>query len=208
VEKIRAVLTPEQKEKLPSMREERRERRAEGLAERLMHLRELDLTDAEVTKMAVIRKEYHPKIVKAMEGLRRILNDEQRQAREEALKAGKSRREVLAALNLTAEQKEKVEAIGQEVRGLVQEEMEKMRDVLTEGQREKLPELQRERRERVRDRMAHRIANLRDLNLTDEQKSQIREIRQEYRPRVHEAGNKLRAAVREEARMILAVLNG
>ena len=46
--------------------------------------------------------------------------------------------------------------------------------------------------------MAHRIANLKDLNLTDEQKTKIAEIRKEYRPKVHEAGNKLRASVREE----------
>ncbi len=54
--------------------------------------------------------------------------------------------------------------------------------------------------------MAHRIANLRDLNLTDEQKSQIAEIRKEYRPRVQEAGNRLRSLAREEVEMIVAVL--
>jgi Spy/CpxP family protein refolding chaperone len=50
--------------------------------------------------------------------------------------------------------------------------------------------------------------NLRDLNLTEAQKAQIMEIRKEYRPKVHEAGNKLRAAVREELHMIVAVLKG
>jgi hypothetical protein len=86
--------------------------------------------------------------------------------------------------------------------------MEKIRDVLSEGQKEKLQEFREECKERVRDRMAHRIANLRDLNLTNEQKSQIAEIRKEYRPKVHEAGNKLRAAVREEVEQIVAVLKG
>jgi Spy/CpxP family protein refolding chaperone len=84
--------------------------------------------------------------------------------------------------------------------------MEKIRDVLTESQKEKLAEFKEERREHARDRMAHRIAHLKDLNLTDEQKSQMAEIRKEYRPRVHEAGNTLRAAVREELHMIVAAL--
>jgi Spy/CpxP family protein refolding chaperone len=206
VRKVQAVLTPEQREKLKTLREERREQREEGLAGRVAHLQQLDLTDAERTQIAEIRREYRPKIVKALDGLKGILTDEQRKTREAALKAGKKRREVIASLNLTDEQKEKVEAVAKEVGTLVREEMEKIRDVLSEGQKEKLQELQAERRERVRDRMAHRIANLRDLNLTDEQKTQITDIRKEYRPRVHEAGNKLRAAVREEVEMIIAVL--
>ena len=86
--------------------------------------------------------------------------------------------------------------------------MEKIRDVLTEEQKEKLAELKEERQERVRDRMAHRIANLKDLNLTDEQKTKIADIRKEYRPKVHEAGNKLRATVREEVEAIVAVIKG
>jgi Spy/CpxP family protein refolding chaperone len=208
VEKARAVLTPEQKSKLAATKEERRERREERLAERLAHLQELDLTEDEEARIAEIRKEYHPKVVKAVEGLRGILTDEQRRAREEALKADKKRREVLAALNLTDEQKEKVEAIGKELRAVVREELEKMRDVLSEGQKEKLEEFREERKERVRDRKAHAIMHARDLNLTDDQKAQLAEIRKEYRPKVHEAGNRLRAAVREELEAIVAVLKG
>ena len=101
-----------------------------------------------------------------------------------------------------------MEAVGKEVRALVREELEKMRDVLTEGQTEKLQEFAEERKEHVRDRHAHMIANFKDLNLTDEQKTQIREIRKEYRPKVQEAGNKLRATVREEMEAILAVVKG
>jgi Spy/CpxP family protein refolding chaperone len=208
VTKVRAVLTAEQKEKLKAHRQERKTMRALGLAEQIANLQALDLTDAEITKIAEIRKTYRPKIHKALEGLRGILTDEQRKAREEGLKAGKKRSEVIASLNLTGAQKEKVQAVGQEVCVLVREKMEKMRDVLTEGQREKLQEFKGERRQRVRDRMAHRIAHLRELNLTDEQKSQIAEIRKEYRPKIQEAGNKLRAAVREEMQEILAVIKG
>jgi Spy/CpxP family protein refolding chaperone len=68
--------------------------------------------------------------------------------------------------------------------------------------------LKDERKERVRDRWACRVANLAELNLTDEQKTKIAEIRQECRPKVHEAGNKLRAAAREEVAQILVVLKG
>src|SRR6516225_8654186 len=80
VEKVETILTPEQKEKLQAMKDERKERRHEGLAERIAHLRDLDLTEAEMTQIEEIRKEFRPKIVHDLEGLRGILNDEQKQA--------------------------------------------------------------------------------------------------------------------------------
>jgi len=208
VDKIRKILTAKQQEKLRTMREERRGQRFEGLCERVAHLRELDLSDGEVAKIAEIRKECRPKIEKAMEGLRGTLTAEQRKAREEALSAGKRRREVLEALKLTDEQKQKVQAVGKEVTALVREEMGQVRDVLTAEQKEKLLELKDERKERVRDRLAHRIANAKELGLTEEQKAQIQEIRKEYRPKVQEAGNKFRAAVRDEVAQVLAVIKG
>jgi Spy/CpxP family protein refolding chaperone len=208
VDKIREVLTPEQKTKLESLKEERKEQRAEGLASRIAHLKDLDLTDSEKAQIAEIRNEFRPKIVKAMEGFRGILNADQTKAREEALNAGKKRREILESLNLTAEQKEKAESVCKEVTGFVREEVEKIRDVLTAEQREKLGELKEERKDRIRNRWASRIANFQDLNLTDEQKTKIEAIRKEFRPKVHEAGNKLRGAVREEIDMIVSVLKG
>jgi Spy/CpxP family protein refolding chaperone len=208
VTKIRAVLTAEQKEKLKTMKEVRRAYRRVSLAMRLARLRHLDLTDAEREKIRKVREEYRPKIAAALKGLEGTLTDEQRKARAEALKAGKRRREVWKALKLTDAQKEKLEAVGTKLRALVREEVEKIRDVLTEGQKEKLLELKAERRERVRDRLAHRIANFKALDLTDEQKAKIRAIRKEYRPKVQEAGNALRAAIRAELREILAVIKG
>jgi Spy/CpxP family protein refolding chaperone len=205
-EKAHAVLTAKQKEKLAELKDERKERREECLAHAIAHLKELDVTDAEMTKIGEIREEYRPKIKKALEGLRNILSDEQKKAREEGLKAGKKRSEVLAALKLSDKQKEKVEAVCKDVGALVREEMEKIRDLLTEGQKEKLAEFKEERRERVRDRRVHRIANLKDLNLTDEQVTKLADVRKEYRPKIHEAGNELRATVREEVHEILAVL--
>jgi Spy/CpxP family protein refolding chaperone len=208
VEKVRGVLTPEQKTKLEAAKEERQQRRAEGLTERIAHLGELDLTDTEITKIEDIRKEYRPKIEKALKELQGLLTDDQKKARQEALRAGKKRREVLESLKLTDEQKEKVQTVGKEVAALVREEMEKIRDVLSAEQKEKLEELKDERKEHVRDRMACRIANLKDLNLTEDQKAQIADIRKEFRPKVHEAGNKLRATVREEVEAIVAVIKG
>jgi Spy/CpxP family protein refolding chaperone len=206
VEKVRGVLTDDQKTKLAAMKEEREDLREERLAERIAHLEQLDLSDGEAVKIVVIRKECQPQIVKALESLRGTLTDDQRKAREETLAAGKNRREVIAALNLTGDQKEKVEAAGKELRALVREELEKMRDVLSDGQQAKLEEFQEERKEHVRDRKAHAMMNFKDLNLTDDQKSQIVNIRMEFRPKVHEAGNKLRATVREEVDAILNVV--
>jgi len=208
VEKVHGVLTPEQKEKLTTLKEERKELRTDRLTGRIAHLKELGLSETEMTKIEEINKEFEPKFVKTMEGLKDILTAEQKTAREEGLKTGKKRREVIASLKLTDEQKEKVETVGKGLRTLVHEEMEKIRDVLSEGQKEKLQEFKGERQERVRDRVAHRIANFKDLNLTDEQMTKITEIRQEYRPKVHEAGNKLRGAVREEVEKIIAAIKG
>src|SRR5262245_43405880 len=47
-EKIRGVLTAEQKRKLAEAKEERKEFRAERLAEQIAHVHELDLTEGEV----------------------------------------------------------------------------------------------------------------------------------------------------------------
>jgi Spy/CpxP family protein refolding chaperone len=206
LEKMQAALTPEQKEKLRAMKDERRERRFEGLCERLAHLKQLHLTEAEMAKIQDIRKECHPKVLTALKELEGLLSGAQKQARQQALKSGKSRKEVLQALQLTDEQKQKVAAVAKELGTLVQGELAKIRDVLTEAQKEQLAALKDERRERVRDHIAHRIMNLRELNLTDAQVSTLTKIREESRPRIHEAANNLRAIAREEVTEILGVI--
>jgi Spy/CpxP family protein refolding chaperone len=208
VEKIEEVLTPEQRTKIQALKEEHKEHRAEGLAERIVHLRQLHLTDAELAQLQAIHQEFRPKVVKAMEELHGLLTDEQKQARAEGLKAGKKRGEIVASLNLTGEQKEKVATVGKEVATLVREQLEKMREVLNAEQQEKLAELKDERHDRARDRLACAIANFRNLDLTEEQKTKIAAIRTEFRPKIHEAGNKLRGLVREEVETIAAVLKG
>ncbi len=206
VDQARALLTPDQLAKLEKMKLERKVLRAEGLALRIAHLYDIDLTDDEVAKITDIRKEFRPKIVKALDNLKGILTPEQAKLREEGLKAGKSRKEVFASLNLTDEQKAKVEAVGKEVRVLAKEEIEKMRAVLDPEQQEKLAAAKADRKEFVRDRIAFGIMNFKELNLTDQQKVQIEAIRMSYRPQVQEAGDRLRAIVREELAAIIAVL--
>jgi Spy/CpxP family protein refolding chaperone len=208
MEKARAVLTPQQQQKLQEFKDERKEFRAESLGEHMAHLGDMELTDAEVQKIADIRKDFRPKIEKALEGLRGLLSEEQKKSREQALASGMRRTEMLATLRLTDAQKEKVMNIGKDVASLLQGEMEKIRDVLTAAQQEKLDDLKDERREHIRDRMAHRMANLKELNLTQDQVNRLTEIRKEYRPRVHEAGNALRATVREEVQAILNAIKG
>jgi Spy/CpxP family protein refolding chaperone len=205
VEEIRNVLNPGQKRTVQVLRDELSSRRSESLSERLAHLGELDLTDDEMMKIGDIRDEYRPKIRASLKQLVGVLTDDQKKTRADALKAGKRRSEVREALGLSAEQKEKLESVGKELRSLVCEETEKVRAVLSPEQRERLQEQREETGQNVRDRLAWRIATLKDLNLSDEQVSKINEIRKEYRPKVHEAGSALRSAIREELGMILAV---
>jgi Spy/CpxP family protein refolding chaperone len=205
-EKVQGVLTVEQLTKLQKSKEELKETRAESLAEHIAHVGELDLTEGEIKQIAVIRKEYQPKVNATLNELEGLLTDDQKKARKEALQAGKKRREVLEGLKLSDQVKEKVHSVCQKLGTLFRGEVEKIRDVLDAGQKAKLQDLKEETKEHVRDRTAHRIANLQDLNLTEEQKTQIAEIRKEFRPKVHEAGNKVRAAIREEVEAILAVI--
>jgi Spy/CpxP family protein refolding chaperone len=202
----RDVLTPEQKIKLTSMKEEGKIWRYQTMAERVAHLRDLDLTDDEMTKLANIRKEYRPKIVDALDDLKGILTPEQAKMREEGLKAGKSRREVFASLKLTDQQKTQVDAASDKVKALVREELSKMRDVLNPEQREKLAAMKEDRREEIRARTLFAIENLKELNLTDDQKTKLKAVHAEYGPRIEEAGNQVRAIVREELQAILGVL--
>jgi len=206
LDKAMAVLTPEQKEKLAAQREDRKEYRAEGLCERLARLQELDLSDAEIAQIEAVRKECRPALAKAMEGLRGLLTPEQRRAREESLASGKKHREVLASLNLTPEQKEKVGAACTECCSAIKAELEKFKEALTAQQEEKLADLKDERKEHVRDRRVHRIATHRELALTPDQQAKLTAIRNEYRPKIHDAGNDFRAAVRDEVQAIAGVL--
>jgi Spy/CpxP family protein refolding chaperone len=206
VDGIRNVFTPEQRPKIQAIIDERKDFREESLAHKIAGLKELDLTEAELAKIAEIRKEYRPKIDAAVTQLESLLTDAQKEARKEAIKDDKPRREVLKVLNLTSAQTSELENNAKELKDLVGSEMSKLRGVLTAGQKETLQDLRAERREMVRDRLAHQIANLRDLNLTEQQKESLMNIRQEFRPKIQEAGNALRTEIGEEVGKIVAVL--
>jgi Spy/CpxP family protein refolding chaperone len=208
VDKVMAILTPEQKEKLASLKEERKGLRAEGLSEKIARLQELDLSDGEIAQIEAIRRETRPMVTKAMDELRGILTEEQRRNREQALQAGKKHKEVLESLKLTDAQKEKVLSVCRECCSAIHGELAKLKGMFTTQQQAKVADLREERKENVRDRQAHRIANLKELNLTEEQRSKIAEIRKEYRPKIQDAGNRLRASVREELHAIGEVLKG
>jgi Spy/CpxP family protein refolding chaperone len=206
VDGIRNVFTPEQRPKVQAIIEERKDFREESLAHKIAGLKELDLTEAEVAKLAEIRKEYRPKIDAAVKQLESLLTDAQKEARKEAIKDDKPRRDVLKALNLTSAQTSEIGNIAKELRDLVGSEISKVRGVLTAGQKETLQDLRAERREMVRDRLAHQVANLSDLNLTEQQKESFMNIRREFRPKIQEAGNALRTEIGEEVGKIVAVL--
>ena len=204
--KIREVLTPEQDDLLQTLREERKFFRAESLAERMANLEDLDLTEAEITQIEAIRQDSCPKIVQAMKELHGLLTEDQRKARDEALHAGLRRGEVRRAFKLSEEQQAKVETVTKQVGSLVRDELGKIHAVLSKGQQEQLAEMRAERREQVRDQFAFVAATLKELNLSDDQKAKVQEIRQEYRPKIQEAGNHLRTTVRDELSAILTVI--
>jgi Spy/CpxP family protein refolding chaperone len=208
MEKMKAVLTEEQVKKIEAMKEDREDRREECLAHTFTSLKELDLTGAEMTKIGEIRREFRPKIEKAVKELDGLLTDTQKRNRADAIKAGKKRKDVLAALELTGAQVERFQTAGKELATLVREETEKVHEVLSDEQKQTLSELKDERQERVRDRAAQRVASHGELNLTEEQKTKLLEIRKEFRPKIQEAGNKLRAVLQAEAEKVAAVING
>jgi hypothetical protein len=208
VTKIQTVLTQAQNEKLQALKLEPLDHKVEGLAQRLANLEILDLTQGELAKVGQIRNAYRPKIENTLKELDSILSQEQTKSRADAINAGKKGTQVMANLKLTDAQKEKVAAVGKKVSSLVKEELEMLRDILSPDQKVLLLTLKDESLDQVRDRLAQKIASLKDLNLSDEQKTAIARIRNEYRPRIHGAGNNLRALIRQEVTMIAAVFKG
>src|SRR5262245_36892246 len=87
VDQIRNVLSPEQKAKSQAIIAERKEFKEESLAHTLASLKELDLTEAELAKIAEIRKEFRSKTDETVKQLEGLLNDAQKKARDEAIKA-------------------------------------------------------------------------------------------------------------------------
>ena len=205
-EKIQTVLSPQQNELAQTFKAERKDRRMESLAERMAHIDEMNLSEGEQAKIDEIRKEYRPKFAEVMQRWQDVLTDQQKQAREEAWKAGKNFHDVMQSLNLSDEQKQKLQSIGKDLSSLVSGELEQIHTILSPEQQKVLETLRAERKDRMIERLADRIVNFKELNLSDEQLAKIEEIRKEYQPKVQQAAAQMRSSVREELAAILAVM--
>jgi Spy/CpxP family protein refolding chaperone len=106
----------------------------------------LNLTEDQKTKLEALKNEYAPKLKAGFEKHTSILTDEQRKARQDAVKAakeaGKTRQEVWkeaqAAVKLTDAQKAQMDKAREEGQTLRKEIHEKVMAVLTPEQREQL----------------------------------------------------------------------
>jgi len=109
-------------------------------------LRDLNLSDEQKAKIEDVRKEFGPKQAEAQKKRESILTDEQKKARDEAMKsardAGKSRQEAFAAvqeaMKLTDEQKSKMADARKAAEEITKEMREKVMSILTPEQKEKV----------------------------------------------------------------------
>lgn len=112
--------------------------------------KEITLTDEQKTKVAEIEKEYGPKMKELREKLDKVMTEEQKKARQEVLKEarekgkdGKKGKElqqaVKDAMKLSEEQQKQYDETDKKLVALRQEILEKVKPLLTDEQKEKLP---------------------------------------------------------------------
>lgn len=126
------------------------------MIERLANVKGLNLTDDQKTKLEALKKEYQPKNKEARAKLDSIVTDEQKKARDEAMKAakaaGKKGREVFeagrAAMKFTDEQKTKMQEAFKAMGELRKEINGKVMNVLTPEQKDLLKKMRPPRKER------------------------------------------------------------
>src|SRR5262245_2882200 len=134
------------------------------------------------------------------------------QVRERPL-AGAARAKVLVVavqdIDLTDDQEAKIDAIrkeyrskneenAKELKNLAREEVEQIQNVLTPEQRSKVKEMVEERREFKAQCLAHKLAALSELDLTESEMQKIAEIRKQYRPKTEEAAKQLEGLLTEQ----------
>jgi len=144
-EKATGLLTPAQKEKLPK-------RGPPPFAGADM-LRGIELTADQKTKLEELHKEFEPKVRELGQKMEGILTDQQRKARDEAMKAGreagKEWREIRsaaeAAAKITDEQRAKMNDLSAEMGKVHRELREKAMELLTPAQKEQLQKAQEQR---------------------------------------------------------------
>jgi Spy/CpxP family protein refolding chaperone len=113
--------------------------------------KDITLTDEQKTKVAEIEKEFGPKMKELREKLDKILTEDQKKARQEVLKEarekgkdGKKGKElaeaVKNAMKLSEEQQKQYDETDKQIVALRQQILEKVKPILTEEQRAKLPQ--------------------------------------------------------------------
>lgn len=172
----------------------------------------VSLTDEQKTQVEAVKQEYGSKFKEARSKIDGILTDEQRKVRDEAVKAaraaGKRGEEVWkdakAAVTLTDEQKTKMADARRSVEALRKEAREKLLAILTPEQKEHLHRPHQERPGHAA--MGHDSEMLDCLNLTEEQKAKIAELKKEYGPKIADARKATDALRNEVHEKILAQL--
>jgi Spy/CpxP family protein refolding chaperone len=117
-----------------------------SMIDRVERNKDLKLTDDQKAKLADLKKEYAPKLKEANEKLDGVLTDEQKKARDAAMKAAREagqrgqevRDAVNAAMKLTDEQKAKRADIRKTIAALNKEISDKVTGLLTTEQQDVL----------------------------------------------------------------------
>lgn len=113
--------------------------------------KDITLTDEQKTKVAEIEKEFGPKMKELREKLDKVMTEEQKKARQEVLKEarekgkdGKKGKElaeaVKNAMKLSEEQQKQYDETDKQILALRQQILEKVKPILTDEQKAKLPQ--------------------------------------------------------------------
>ena len=112
--------------------------------------KEITLTDEQKAKVAELEKEYAPKMKELREKHDKILTEEQKKARQEVMKEAREKgkegkkgkdlaQAVKDAMKLTEEKQKEYDETDKKIVALRQEILEKVKPLLTDEQKEKLP---------------------------------------------------------------------
>jgi Spy/CpxP family protein refolding chaperone len=152
------------------------------------------LSDAQRTKLTEALKEMREKEFEALADKLGLSADQKK-------KIGKIREEFEPKFHELATTKEKGENVHKEFRHLRHEFLEAVRPELTEEQRSKLPILRREEHHHWRNiawRHEHLKTIFEKLDLSADQKDQVKRIHAEYDPKIKEEHEQLRKLHHEE----------
>jgi Spy/CpxP family protein refolding chaperone len=184
----------------------------QAMMERWAMLKGVNLTDDQKAKVEAVKQEYGPKFKKAWGKIDSILTEEQRKVRDEAAKAAKAAgkhgeevwKDAKAAVTLNDDQKAKMAEARKEAEALHKEAREKTMSILTTDQKQQLKKSHEGKRGHPEGGFGGEM--LKGLNLTDDQKAKVAEVKKEYGPRLKEAQTNLDALRKEVHEKVLAYL--